>query len=83
MGKTIIDNTDTLIMLNPKKSRDIKSKLATHLSLTESDLEKLYSINEREVFIKVGNLSNIYVIEEILCRLPRFRTPINLANNYY
>jgi conjugation system TraG family ATPase len=82
-GNIVIEHTDTIIMLCLKNKKEAKNKLATHLSFTESDLDKLFSISKREVFIKVGNLSNIYVIEEILCRLPRFRTPINLANNYY
>ena len=79
----IITHTDTMIMFYPKNKKEIKAKLATHLSFTKSDMEKLFSTNKREVYIKVGNMSNIYVVDEMLCRLPRFRTPINLINNYY
>lgn len=39
-----------------------KDKFASYLSFTESDLEKLFSTDKREVFIKVGSLSNVYQV---------------------
>lgn len=83
MKDMIIDNTETIIMLNPSKTKNLPNKLATHFSFTASDCKKLFSLSDREVFLKIGKLSNIYVLEEILCRLPSFTTPINLNNNYY
>jgi conjugation system TraG family ATPase len=59
-GPAMINNTDTLILLSHKKKMATKDKFATHLSFTESDLEKLFSTDKREVFIKVGNHSNVY-----------------------
>jgi type IV secretory pathway VirB4 component len=83
MGKFIIDQTETLVFMKQKIQSSLKQDLARHLSFTESEVKKLFSIDDREVFIKVGGLSNIYVIEEILCRQSRFKIPINIANNYF
>jgi hypothetical protein len=40
-----------------------KEKFAKYLSFTEADLEKLYSTDKREVFIKIGNVSNVYKVD--------------------
>lgn len=61
-GPAMINNTDTMILLSHKKKMASKDKLATHLSFNEADLEKLFSTDKREVFIKVGNVSNVYKV---------------------
>ncbi|WP_188112273.1 TraG family conjugative transposon ATPase [Aquimarina sp. RZ0] len=61
-GPAMINNTDTLIMLSHKKKMASKDKFAKHLSFAESDLEKLFSTEKKEVFIKVGNVSNVYKV---------------------
>jgi len=61
-GAAMINNTDTTIMLSHKKKMASKDKFEKYLSLNESDLEKLFSTDKREVFIKVGNTSNVYKV---------------------
>ncbi len=61
-GAAMINNTDTMILLSHKKKMASKDKLATHLSFNEADLKKLFSTDKREVFIKVGNVSNVYKV---------------------
>ncbi len=61
-GPAMINNTDTMIMLSHKKKMASKDKFAKFLSLSESDLEKLFSTDKREVYIKVGNISNVYKV---------------------
>ncbi|SIT15725.1 Bacteroides conjugation system ATPase, TraG family [Zobellia uliginosa] len=61
-GAAMINNTDTMILLSHKKKMASKDKLGTHLSFNEADLEKLFSTDKREVFIKVGNVSNVYKV---------------------
>ena len=61
-GPAMINNTDTMVLLSHKKKMAAKDKFMTHLSFNESDLEKLFSTDKHEVFIKVGNLSNVYKI---------------------
>ncbi|UOB16661.1 TraG family conjugative transposon ATPase [Abyssalbus ytuae] len=61
-GPAMINNTDTMILLSHKKKMASKDKLGTHLSFNEADLEKLFSTDKREVFIKVGNVSNVYKV---------------------
>ncbi len=61
-GPAMINNTDTMILLSHKKKMASKDKFAQHLSFSESDLEKLFSTNKREVFVKVGSKSNVYKV---------------------
>ncbi|MBL3658414.1 TraG family conjugative transposon ATPase [Fulvivirga sediminis] len=61
-GPAMINNTDTMLLLSHKKKMASKDKLATHLSFNEADLEKLFSTDKREVFVKVGNVSNVYKV---------------------
>ncbi len=61
-GPAMINNTDTMILLSHKKKMGAKDKFAKHLSFSESDLEKLFSTDKREVYIKVGNISNVYKV---------------------
>ena len=61
-GPAMINNTDTMIMLSHKKKMASKDKFGKFLSLSESDLEKLFSTDKREVYIKVGNISNVYKV---------------------
>ena len=61
-GPAMINNTDTMILLSHKKKMATKDKFAQYLSFSESDLEKLFSTDKREVFIKVGNVSNVYKV---------------------
>ncbi|MDH7445850.1 TraG family conjugative transposon ATPase [Aquimarina sp. 2201CG14-23] len=62
-GPAMINNTDTMILLSHKKKMASKDKFAKYLSFSESDLEKLFSTNKREVYIKVGNSSNVYKVK--------------------
>lgn len=62
-GPAMINNTDTMILLSHKKKMATKDKFAQYLSFSESDLEKLFSTDKREVFIKVGSLSNVYKVK--------------------
>jgi len=62
-GPAMINNTDTMILLSHKKKMGSKDKFAKHLSFSESDLEKLFSTNKREVYIKVGSVSNVYKVK--------------------
>lgn len=62
-GPAMINNTDTMILLSHKKKMASKDKFAAYLSFNESDLEKLFSTNKREVFIKIGGLSNVYSVD--------------------
>ena len=62
-GPAMINNTDTMILLSHKKKMASKDKFAKHLSFSESDLEKLFSTNKREVYIKVGSVSNVYKVK--------------------
>lgn len=62
-GPAMINNTDTMILLSHKKKMASKEKFAQHLSFTENDLQKLFSTDRREVFIKVGNTSNVYKVK--------------------
>lgn len=61
-GPAMINNTDTMVLLSHKKKMAAKDKFASYLSFTESDLEKLFSTDKREVFVKVGNVSNVYQV---------------------
>ncbi len=61
-GPAMINNTDTMILLSHKKKMATKDKFAEYLSFSESDLEKLFSTDKREVFIKVGSVSNVYKV---------------------
>ncbi|GAA0716362.1 TraG family conjugative transposon ATPase [Aquimarina litoralis] len=61
-GPAMINNTDTMILLSHKKKMATKDKFAQYLSFSESDLEKLFSTDKREVFIKVGSVSNVYKV---------------------
>ncbi|MEO0526991.1 MAG: TraG family conjugative transposon ATPase [Bacteroidota bacterium] len=61
-GPAMINNTDTMILLSHKKKMASKDKFAKYLSFGESDLEKLFSTDKREVYIKVGNVSNVYKV---------------------
>jgi len=61
-GPAMINNTDTMILLSHKKKMASKDKFAKHLSFSESDLEKLFSTDKREVYVKVGNKSNVYKV---------------------
>ncbi len=61
-GPAMINNTDTMILLSHKKKMASKDKFQQFLSFNESDLEKLFSTDKREVFVKVGNLSNVYKV---------------------
>ncbi|WP_340200113.1 TraG family conjugative transposon ATPase [Ascidiimonas sp. W6] len=61
-GPAMINNTDTMILLSHKKKMASKDKFAKYLSFSESDLEKLFSTDKREVYIKVGNISNVYKV---------------------
>ncbi len=61
-GPAMINNTDTMILLSHKKKMATKDKFAQYLSFTEADLEKLFSTDKREVFIKVGSVSNVYKV---------------------
>jgi len=61
-GAAMINNTDTMILLSHKKKMASKDKFQQFLSFNESDLEKLFSTDKREVFVKVGNLSNVYKV---------------------
>ncbi|WP_271781966.1 TraG family conjugative transposon ATPase [Aquimarina algiphila] len=61
-GPAMINNTDTMILLSHKKKMATKDKFAQYLSFSESDLEKLFSTDKREVFVKVGSVSNVYKV---------------------
>ncbi len=61
-GPAMINNTDTMILLSHKKKMASKDKFAKYLSFSENDLEKLFSTDKREVFIKVGSSSNVYKV---------------------
>lgn len=61
-GPAMINNTDTMILLSHKKKMASKDKFAKYLSFSESDLEKLFSTDKREVYVKVGNISNVYKV---------------------
>ncbi|GAA4277191.1 TraG family conjugative transposon ATPase [Aquimarina mytili] len=61
-GPAMINNTDTMILLSHKKKMAAKDKFAQFLSFSESDLEKLFSTDKREVFVKVGSVSNVYKV---------------------
>jgi len=59
-GPAMINNTDTMILLSHKKKMASKDKFQKHLSFSDADLEKLFSTEKREVFVKVGGISNVY-----------------------
>ncbi len=61
-GPAMINNTDTLILLSHKRKMASKDKFQKNLSLSNSDLDKLYSTEKREVFIKIGQHSNVYKV---------------------
>ena len=62
-GPAMINNTDTFLLLSHKKKLSLKDKFSKHLSFTESDVSKLYATDKRQVFIKMGSLSNIYKVK--------------------
>lgn len=62
-GPAMVNNTDTLIMLSHKKKMASKDKFSKYLSLSESDLQKLYSTDKGEVYVKVGSMSNVYKVK--------------------
>jgi conjugation system TraG family ATPase len=62
-GPAMINNTDTFLLLSHKKKLSLKDKFYKYLSFTESDVSKLYATDKRQVFIKMGNLSNIYKVK--------------------
>ncbi|MCX2681925.1 TraG family conjugative transposon ATPase [Galbibacter sp. EGI 63066] len=59
-GPAMINNTDTFFLLSHKKKLSLKDKFSKYLSFTDSDISKLYSTAKRQVFIKMGSLSNVY-----------------------
>lgn len=61
-GAAMVNNTDTMILLSHKKKMASKDKFEKFLSFNEADLEKLFSTDKREVFIKVGSVSNVYKV---------------------
>lgn len=62
-GPAMINNTDTFLLLSHKKKLSLKEKFSKYLSFTESDVSKLYATDKRQVFIKMGSLSNIYKVK--------------------
>ena len=62
-GPAMINNTDTFLLLSHKKKLSLKDKFSKYLSFTESDVSKLYATDKRQVFIKMGSLSNIYKVK--------------------
>ena len=62
-GAAMINNTDTFLLLSHKKKLSLKDKFSKYLSFTESDVSKLYATDKRQVFIKMGNFSNIYKVK--------------------
>ncbi len=62
-GPAMINNTDTFLLLSHKKKLSLKDKFSKYLSFTESDVSKLYATDKQQVFIKMGNLSNIYKVK--------------------
>lgn len=62
-GPAMINNTDTFLLLSHKKKLSLKDKFYQYLSFTESDVSKLYAVDKREVFIKMGSLSNVYKVK--------------------
>ena len=62
-GPAMINNTDTFLLLSHKKKLSLKDKFSKYLSFTESDVSKLYATDKRQVFIKMGNLSNVYKVK--------------------
>jgi conjugation system TraG family ATPase len=59
-GPAMINNTDTLILLSHKKKTSSLDKFKTFLSFSDADLDKLFSVDRGEVFIKMGDYSNVY-----------------------
>ncbi len=62
-GPAMINNTDTFLLLSHKKKLSLKDKFSKYLSFTESDVSKLYATGKRQVFIKMGSLSNVYKVK--------------------
>jgi conjugation system TraG family ATPase len=62
-GPAMINNTDTFLLLSHKKKLSLKENFSKYLSFTESDVSKLYATDKRQVFIKMGSLSNIYKVK--------------------
>ncbi len=62
-GAAMINNTDTQILLSHKKKMASKDKFQESLSFTNSDLDKLFSTDKHEVFVKIGSFSNVYKID--------------------
>jgi type IV secretory pathway VirB4 component len=62
-GPAMINNTDTFLLLSHKKKLSLKDKFSKYLSFTESDISKLYSTEKRQVFVKMGNISNVYKLK--------------------
>lgn len=62
-GPAMINNTDTFLLLSHKKKLSLKDKFSKYLSFTESDVSKLYATDKRQVFIKMGSLSNVYKVK--------------------
>ncbi|MBN8702753.1 MAG: TraG family conjugative transposon ATPase [Bacteroidetes bacterium] len=66
IGKAIINNAETKIILN-HTDQTLIEELGIHLGFTKEDLGKIYSLRVnpdcREVFIKQGGTSFVFVIE--------------------
>ncbi|MDB9836031.1 TraG family conjugative transposon ATPase [Flavobacteriaceae bacterium] len=62
-GAAMVNNTDTFLMLSHEKKLSLKDKFSKHLSFTNADVNKLYSTRKRQVFIKIGSVSNVYKLK--------------------
>ena len=72
--EAIINNSDVMMLLDQTKFRERFDDIRAILGLTEIDCRKIFTINEldnkdgrsffREVFIRRGNVSGVYGVEE-------------------
>lgn len=92
---TIISNSDTVILLDQNKFRDNYDDIAAMLSITESERNKIFSINQlenregrgrfKEVYIRRGDRGEVYGVENSLEQYLAFTTekPEKLAVESY
>jgi hypothetical protein len=78
---TIVSSSDTVILLDQAKFRDNYNEIAAMLSISQSERNKIFSINQldnregrspfKEVYIRRGDVGEVYGIE---VSLPQYLT---------
>jgi conjugation system TraG family ATPase len=81
---SIINNSDTVILLDQSKFKDNYNEIAALLSINETERKKIFTINQldnqggrgrfKEVYIRRGSVGEVYGVEVSLCQYLTYTT---------